>query len=389
MTALKFKRFTRPQLLQGICRSLLIRFLEKFQPDLERRGLVLPGPELPEEEWARAVARWFAAPEQLPEGLCEALYAIDEMATRDGQEQLGMALAEAGLELALEPGATRQDIALQAWLSAPALLARIHNRQRLLRLTAFEYFGTPLAPADRPPVRAPDDAVLQSLSGTLDAWFDLHQRGRNTCRIELHCFQTPGDAAPGEFWFLVRHGDTFTRAPKVEEQRTEILHFRPQRDDVVVYCPTRDELRINARSRGERDLYVSAFGAHLRGREDYFSRRHTYTLEPLRTEGRDVLLTEGLPGLTRATLRKIETVEDGTDNVLTLAARDLFEADQIGDADAVPGRGRIRSAVFDLHFAGSPRPRPMEIRLPNVLKLRRHCDLHLVEGLISRFRIAA
>lgn len=387
MSVLKFKRFTRTRLLQRIGRPLLVRFFDKFQSELASRQVTLPAATLRDADWAGAVARLFTAPEHLPEGLCEALYAIDEMATPEGQEQLELAMEQTGVALELEPGCSRQDIALQVWLTAPALLARIHNRQRLLRLTAFEYFGTARPPGQRAPFHEPEAAELPGLTAALDPWFARHHRGRNTTRVELYNFAgPPGSDAALECWFLVRHGDAFTRTPRVEEQRTDIIHFRPQRDDVVVYSPARDELRINARSPGERELYVRAFGQLLRGDPGYFSVRNTYTLEPLREDGADALLTDDIPELQKVTLRRIQAVEDGTEQVVTLEAPDLFE-DGAAAADAIPRHGRLRCADFDLHFTGCPRPRPMQIRLPNVLKLRRHCDMQLVERLVSRFRI--
>ena len=183
-----------------------------------------------------------------------------------------------------------EDLALQLWLAAPELLARTHNAQRLRRLTAFQYAGCKIPKAQRPLFIPPNAVALQALVDGLDAWFDRNHRGQETTKIEVY----PLD---GEYWFLVRHGATFTRTPKVEKQRTEIIHFRPERDDVIVYCPQRDEIRINARTKGERDLYVEQFSLHLRGRIDHFSERHTYTLEPLRTEGLEALDATDIEGI--------------------------------------------------------------------------------------------
>ena len=69
------------------------------------------------------LARLFASPEALPDSLVEALYAIDEMSTPEGQEQLEAAVAQAGLRIESGEGSTRHDLALQVWLAAPALLA--------------------------------------------------------------------------------------------------------------------------------------------------------------------------------------------------------------------------------------------------------------------------
>src|SRR5206468_844759 len=105
-----------------------------------------------------------------------------------------------------------EEIALQVWLAAPALLARTHNAQRLRRLTAFQYAGSNLPKEQRPQFTPPDHRVLDALTMSLDAWFAGNHRGEQTAKIEVYSIE-------GEEWFLVRHGDTFTRTPKVEQQK--------------------------------------------------------------------------------------------------------------------------------------------------------------------------
>jgi len=386
MSILKFRRFTRPQVLQAMGRPLLLRFFEKFQTELSGAKLFLPSPDCPDAEWYGAVARLLSMPEVLPDSLVEALYAIDELSSPDGQEQLESAVARSGLRLGLAEGSTRHDLALQVWIAAPALLARLHNQHRMQRLSVFEYFGTPLPPERRPPFAPPGPEMLRRLTELIDPWFARHQRGRNTSRIEFyreHDKASPDDRDL-EFWFLVRHGDTFSRAPKVEEQRTEIIHFRPQRDDLIVYSPRQDEIRINSRTRGERDLYVRAFGECLRGDPGYFSARDTYTLRPLRDMGEDALQTDDVPGLEKAALRELKVASDDDQHVVTLAGDDLFQSPARNAEEPIPPEGRLRSAGFDLHFTGCGRPRPLHIRSPNVLKLGRHCDAHVAHLWLER-----
>jgi hypothetical protein len=259
---------------------------------------------------------------------------------------------------------------LQVWLLAPAVLARVHNVLRLKRLTAFEHAGTRVAREARP-VFAPDDkAVIGALTLSLDAWFAANQRGSETTRVEIY-------PIGGEFWFLIRHGDIFARAAKVQQQATEILHFRPERDDVVVYSPLLDEIRVNARTKGERDLYIREFGLHLRGSAAYFSERGTYTLEPLRTHGADALDAREVAGVQKIRLKELEVFyEHGKQEVITRATQGLFEfaAEAPRRAVAVPSEGRLARAIFEIQFAGSSRPHPVEIRLPNILKISRCCE---------------
>ncbi len=361
-------------------RGLLMDFLAQFAPQLRAGQVELPARDLPEEEWYGAVTRLLRAPEALPEELNEALFAIDEMASPAGQEQLETALERAGRSMAFGPRCSRADVALRVWLSDRALLARAHNEQRLRRLSAFEFFAASVPGPQRAPFTAPDPPALEALAAALDAWFARHHRGQDTTRVEVYPME-------GEFWFLIRHGDTFARTPKVEAQRTEILHFRPERDDVVVYTPEHDEIRVNARTRGERELYVRKFGLCLRGREDYFSVASTHTLEPLRREGRAVLEPAGIEGIRKITLREIEIAwDDAVRTSLTRFADDLFrgEAGGAGSAGPIPREGRLLRAGFDFHFADSRKPRWVQLRLPNILRLGRHCDAGLVDRWFTR-----
>lgn len=384
-TTLKFKRFTRRQVLQRSDRELLSRFFGQFAGQLRSRALSLPTNEMEENIWRAAVANLLHSPEELPEELNEALFAIDELSGPDGQEQLESALARAGRSMEFRPGSSREDLVLQVWLADRTLLTRAHNEQRLRRLSAFECFGASRAATERGPFVLHERELLSQLTAALDPWFALHQRGRDTVRLELYLLDE-------DYWFLVRHGDTYARAPKVEAQKTEVLHFRPERDDVVVYSPEQDELRINARTRGERDLYVRTFGRCLRGCENYFSQAGTYTLEPLRTEGAEALSAVGLDGINRIVLRALEMAwEEGAREILTHQAEDLFKCAPSPRAEGhlLPRGWRLARAEFDFHFAGQRKPRAVQIRLPNVLKLGRHCDLRLVSLWMSQrgFRV--
>ncbi len=390
MTTIRFKHLVRPGALQAIGRPWLERFLKQFEPELRAQGLSLPDPKLDTEAYGDALLWMLNAPEALPDSLTEALCAIDDLAGPQGQELLERVITQAGLALRFGADSTRADIAMQVWLAAPGLLARAHNQHRLLRLTAFEHFGARLPEGQSSPFAVPNEATTERLAGELEPWFARHHRGQNTVRLELYPVTNcavPAAEEAREYWFLIRHGDTFTRAPKVEGQRTEIIHFRPERDDVVAYSPRFDEIRINARTRGERDLYVRKFGLCLRGSEDYFSEWSTYTLEPLRRDGLDALDPSGVEGLSKVTLRELEIAWDDPFHAQTIRlADDLFKCAPGGSefGEMIPRQGRLTRAAFALHFRNCPRPRPMQIRPPNILKLGRHCDVHVVETWLHR-----
>jgi len=379
MATLRFKRFSKPHILKDIGRHLLGKFFAKFKDDLEEKAVVLPDPSLPDEEYFGALAKVLMSPEGLPGSLNDALYAIDEMATEDGQQRLEEAVEAEQLPLAFEEQSSREDIALQVWLEAPDLLAKKHNEQRLIRLSSFEYYSNP-TPTDRTAsFQEPDTATLEALTAALDLWFSQHNRGHKHTKVELHTID-------GEFWFMIRHGDTYARTPKVEGQRSEVLHYRPEKDDVVVYAPDLDEIRIHAGTKGEKQLYREKFGFYLFGREDYFSEFKTYTLEPLRL-GMDSLDPQGVEGIRKIVLREVEMGWDSQFNDgLVRKSDDVFAsaAAYTRPFNPIQEKAKLRRAVFDVYFGDDEKPRKVQIRPPNILKLGRHCDARLVHRWLSK-----
>lgn len=390
---MKFKRFTKTKFLKQVGRELLVKLLERFSGELAAKNVAMPAADLDDAAYFKALSAVAMAPDGLPDSLIETLFAIEEMANEAGQERLEAAATEAGLDLKYDGKSSHGDIAVQVFLAKPELLAEKHNEQRLIRLATFVYFGSK-RPVDRsesepdgPPFAAPGQPVLDLLVADLDGWFKEHNRGEQTTHIEVYVMD-------GEFWFLVRHGDTFARAAKVEQQKMEMLHFRPAKDDVVVYSPKRDEIRIHAGTKGEKELYRTAFGMRLMGDDNYFSERKAYTLEPLRTVGVDALDVAGIEGLSRIVLREYEVAFDtGHEEVLIRKADDIFAAaeDSRFGRDAIPTGGRLVRAGLDVYFGACKKPRTVQVRTPNTLKLGRHCDAHLVYRWLTarEFRVSA
>ena len=100
------------------------------------------------------------SPDGLPDDLFEAVYAIEAMATEEGQDRLERAVAQGELALVFGDKSSRGDMAMQAYLAAPEVLAQKNNELRLARLSSFEYFGCK-APVDRSDAfAAPSKAAL-------------------------------------------------------------------------------------------------------------------------------------------------------------------------------------------------------------------------------------
>jgi hypothetical protein len=309
------------------------------------------------------------------------------MANPEGQERLEAGLAEHGVRLTPAPNSTHGEFATQVWLAAPEVFAAKQSEVRLSRLSSFEYYGSK-TPLDRGTTFArPDDPTLARITADLDEWFTQHNRGEENASVEVHLIGA-------EFWFFIRHGDTFARKPKVDRRKTEVLHFRPAVDDVAVYNPERDEIRIHAGTKGERQLYRRTFGLRLFGDDNFFCDRKAYTLEPLRILGPDALDTDGLGGISQIVLREIVVAwNNGFNEVFTHGADDLFAASKCGHSkqEAIPPTGRLVRASLDIYFGDSSKPRKVQIRPPNTLKIGRHCDARRVHEWLSKrgFRVSA
>ncbi len=395
MTALRLKCLNKPDVLKRIGRPLLARFFEQFASELNSNGLALPPPELSDADYFNSLAQLLMRPENLPDSLNAALVAVDDLSTPQGFEALEKSPGWPARQRFVKSESSREDIALQLWLADRDFIINIHNQLRFARLSVFEYAshgGVSALPragstasrcvSPSPPHSSPlDKSAVLNLTFALDSWFANNHRGSETTRIEVYPLRD-------EYWFLIRHGDLFIRAPKVRQQTTEILHYRPERDDVVVYSPDLDEIRVNARTQGERELYIAQFGLHLRGNLDYFSHRAPYTLEPLRIQGAGALDPDGLEGIADIKLRELEILLNNNQReTITRQAEDIFQCAPFDprQASPIPEDVHLARAIFDVQFAGAGKAHPVEIRLPNILKLSRRCDPRAVQDwLIKR-----
>jgi hypothetical protein len=395
---MKFKRFTKPCFLKEIGRELLGRFFDQFKDDLAARKIELPSASLNDDDYYKGISQVAMSPEGLPDELFEAVYIIEEMATEEGQERLEKAVAQGQLALKCDENLSRGDMAMQAYLTAPEVLAQKRNELRLARLSSFEYFGSKkeaslrAAPAlafsartsseqeaELPPpsFTPPSDAALQLITSDLDAWFKENNRGEQTTCIEPY----PLD---GEFWFLLRHGDTYARMAKLEKGKLKLLHFRPAKDDVVVYDPTRDEIRVHAGTKREKELYQKTFGIRLFGDDEHFSERKAFTLEPLRLDGASALEWDGDGEIDRIVLVEFEVAWGGGFNkVVIFKADNLFAEAEVRGKKAIPDGGQLVSAAFDVYFDGEKKPRKVRVRPPNILRLGRYCDAAIVQRWLS------
>jgi hypothetical protein len=140
------------------------------------------------------------APAALPDSFKESLFEVEEMAKPERSDCLKEAVAEAALGGATADGVCHERLALQLWLARPDLLIASQNKQTLL--TSFDGFARSVGQAGHPPIAVPPAATLEEMSARLHLWFRERNPQAPKVRIELYFNK------PGEYWFLVSHGDT-------------------------------------------------------------------------------------------------------------------------------------------------------------------------------------
>ncbi len=218
------------------------------------------------------------------------------MATPTGMDTVLEKAAAAGLALGLGEEATPADVAVQAWLLAPAFLEDLHNKQELQRRRAFRFFSTD---ADLvPPFSGPTAAQIAAIEAQLNEFYVAWKRGPGA-----RVFAFP----ERERWtFLVRHGALCRREGAMEQGRPTTVFFRPQKHAVLIYEPRRGEMGVNCCAVRERKVLLRVFGRCLFGRPDFFPGTAKYSLAPLVRQGRDCLVCRDVPGMQEVRLTQVE-----------------------------------------------------------------------------------
>lgn len=374
-------KFIKTTFLKLIRRPLLAGLLGRFADELAAKGLSAPGVELNDRDYYQAVSVLAKAQEGLPPNLFEAMHVIGEMASEDAQQRLERAIEQSPLAGTLQENSTRPEIALQTFLADPVLFSRKLNEVKLTQVSKFEYFTSKLPLDRRATFTAPDAATVARITRDLDEWFPHHNRGAEHTNIEVIEMDE-------EFWFVIRHGDTYARALVTAPNRqVDVRHDRPVKEDAVVLCPERDEIRIHAGTKGEIELYRAVLAARLFGDDRYFSERKAFTLVPLVEDGLDSV--EPIPGIDRVVLRAVRwAFDNGHHRVMSHEADDVFAAvaEEDTEAKVIPAKARPVEAAFDFHFTGATKPRRVVVRPPNILKVGRHSDARLVHAFLAARR---
>jgi hypothetical protein len=370
MATFSLRRFSCPETLKAVSPERLRDFLRPHQQFLLSRGLKLPASAAEETIDYEGLVRIFIAPDsRTPKDLIDALYFVDELATPEGMDALLDEVHGRGLRLARRSDQSPADIAVQVWLLDRDILERKHAEQHLTKVRSFECYQ--MDRGRRPSFQQPSDQLLAALARELDDWFEKKKRGRGT-RVFAH-------QRDDGVWFLVRHGEPFKREESLDGSHASSVHYRPLKYDVLVYAPPIGELRINARSKGEKQLYRTKFGKYLFGDEDIFPGTEKYTLDPLRELGEDALAPGDIEGIDWIKLREVQFFFGGSPwEIVTRKSDDVFALLKSRNK-SFPVGGRIIKATFQVKFSDAKTPRSVVIKPSNIAQYTRDDDSLLVE----------
>lgn len=370
MATYNIRKFSHPDGLKAIKKEHLLSLLMPHQGFLSARGVTLPPPTSVDGLDYEGLVHVFMSPDtDTPPGLADALYFIHEMATTEGMDELLHEAEKKEIPLDGNPDPTPADVAVQVWLKDKDLLERKHAEQYLIRPRSFEYYQTSASPV--PDFKMPNSKTLKALQGDLDNWFQKKKRGRGS-RVFVY-------PKGNETWFLVRHGEPYKREGSIEGEESSSVFYRPEKHDVLVYVPSLGEFRMNASSKGEKELYRKQFGLHLFGSEDFFPGTGKYTLAPLWKDGPESLACTDIEGMEWVKLIEVQFFWGGTENEIeTRKADDVFAAFE-GRKRSMPTKVRITRARFQVKFTDSNNPRTVAIRPSNIAQYTRDHDSTILE----------
>jgi hypothetical protein len=375
MATLNLRRFSKPEMLRKIDRSHLITFFEPYTEYLSGRGIELPSAAAENGLDYTVMSNVLLNPNtSTPPEMSEALYYINEMSTPEGFDLIQEAIADTEIDVSISEDAAYGDLALQVWVQDRNIIERLHAEQFLFRPRSFEYFKCTRETI--PDFEEPSEETVAALEADLDEWFAKKRRGRAS-----KVFSYVKD----DFvWFLVRHGEPFTRESIIKDGESKSLFYRPEKYDVIVYNPENGEIRMNARSKGEKELYRTKFGLHFFGDSEFFDGKSKFTLEPLRESGSASILCEDIEGIDWVRLKEFQIFRGGTHKEIEIRkAEDIFASLEERDR-SIPNGGRLSKASFQIKFADSKTPRTVTLSSGNRAQFKRDDDAEVLEKWLIR-----
>lgn len=372
------RQLSSPALLQSVDPAILIEFLKRYA-DFFRGEKVMPL-SAREIDYDRLSLVLRTPSEEMPAELMADIFYWDEVAEMGNIDDLSDIADKKGIKFGAK--VTLAEAALLVRMNAPEDLEDLHSQYRahdLLRKKKrfLSYFAIP---KQLPKWTKPSPKVLGMLADHLDMWYDAQHKGRGT-RISV--VEKP-DAA----WFIVRHGGTYKRENALENGEPKMVFYRPETYDLLIYYYRQGELAIynESNSAKERRAYCNYLGKVLFDNDDFFQKDDAakFTLEPLRTKGRDSLDCSDIEGLESARLYQLRYSFGGNNHHrVTHAAEDVFTGLEEAAAQIPDGAQLVAMTVKITPTNGLGSERTVKLQYPNISVYDHESDAEIAHQLLE------
>lgn len=368
------RRFCKPEILKKIDEKYLVEFIQPYLSYLQVRGFDIPTSTNDSEQKIDydLLSKILLDPNtETPPELSEALFFVNDMSTTEGFDALLEAINKNKLEIEMSSSIALADFAIQVWMKDRKLAERVHAEQLLTKVRSFRYFKNERGIATTIEPITPE--LIQRIEHSLNDWFVHKGRGRTAKLLYLQ--------KDNCIWFLIRHGEPFTRECVIEDGKSMPLFFQPERTDLFIYNKETGEARINAKSKSQLNLFRENFGYFLFRDRNYFSDVSMFTLTPLITEGRASLTCQEIPEIKEIRLTEVSySIDDKYDYVITQKATDLFAAIEDSGSKFLQQDGVVlKKATFKIQFTTAKTPRTLTITNGNKALFKRDEDAEVLE----------
>lgn len=374
MSKYRLQRFCDPDFLGQINPDFLGLFLSRFAAFFSEHGVSL---DRHDRHWHALIQIFANPPEDTPDELVQALYYLDEVSQEEYRDHLAEVLwpfLSPDLSPPVQEWSTT-DIAIKLWLENPSELERVHAKQLLHKQTGLEYY---VVRHKQPPPPAPlnpnlDEAIAISLRLPLQTL----QKGN---AVRVFSFDRSVDAC-----FVVNFGTAYQRAFKIENGETKAFGYRPVEHAVLYYSKKDGEAAIRANGVQVTNAVLQSIGQHLLGDKQVFVKADSpakFTLEPLRTLGKQALACATCDDIATASLTEIRWgFGGGLNHKEHHTAADLFMAfEQAGKGERwIPHNARLRSATISFQQSRSAKARKVRLMPPNRASYDREGDCLFIE----------
>lgn len=377
MASGRIRRLTKPEVLRQIHPARLLELLSRFKDYWVQQDFPLPanGEDIDIERLGRLLAD---ANRSAPSDLIDALLIIDDLATPAGRDAVARVLTEAGIPLPPADDHSAADVAVEAWLRDPLLLARAHASQLSIRYRSLQVFVAEHQATITDDAASP--AFIQSVESMLASRFQqLERGGGNEDDVRVYAF--PFDDGVR---YVVQRGGVYVRHGAVVDGKPSTVGYLPLEFDILVLNSARRELAVKAWPPAEQTVLRDVFAEALTGRADAFAQPATLDLEPLRAGGLGCLWHGDVPGIARIRLTSIKVMLNRARRYIRQEqADDLFEVWREGQSRFL-SRGQIIEAGLEFTFEDSSTPRSVALSRNARIRLTRDDDGELVNEWLQR-----